>query len=259
MGSPSWSRTPAFRVSPSSTKATRPPHGSSVSSHSTSPYSPLSVSSISFLLPTRRATLRERRLPSIAFYLTTACAVSHRRHPSASITSSSSSKSDSSPRWADGGFCPATLRRCGRVKLCTRHWSTRLSTRHGRSAAPRWRRFVRDFSRPRCGRTSPPWSCLTAIQSMSRGPEFVLTRVTTPHTRPVTRPLLPRISHEIPTSYAGRWCQGEVCAGGGSDPLLRSSRVGSAALVAPAPLHIRHPKISDADISLICAGYKPDQ
>ncbi len=80
-----------------------------------------------------------------------------------------------------------------------------------------------------------------------------------PHTRPVTRPLLPRISHEIPTSYAGRWCQGEVCAGGGSDPLLRSSRVGSAALVAPAPLHIRHPKISDADISLICAGYKPDQ
>ncbi len=37
--------TPAFRVSPSSTKARRPPHGSSVSSHGISPSLPLSASS----------------------------------------------------------------------------------------------------------------------------------------------------------------------------------------------------------------------
>ncbi len=47
--------------------------------------------------------------------------------------------------------------------------------------------------------------------------------------------------------------------GVGATPVLRTSRVGSAALVAPAPRHpgIRH--VAGADTERICAGYKPDQ
>jgi hypothetical protein len=45
----------------------------------------------------------------------------------------------------------------------------------------------------------------------------------------------------------------------GATPVLRTSRVGSAALVAPASRTPRIKKPSSADISLICTGYKPDQ
>jgi hypothetical protein len=41
--------------------------------------------------------------------------------------------------------------------------------------------------------------------------------------------------------------------------VLRTSRVGFAALVAPTPRTPRIQKQSGADISLIRAGYKPDQ
>ena len=44
-----------------------------------------------------------------------------------------------------------------------------------------------------------------------------------------------RLSDAYTTSYTSRLGQGGVCAGGGSDPPLRGSRVGSAALVAPTP------------------------
>lgn len=53
--------------------------------------------------------------------------------------------------------------------------------------------------------------------------------------------------------------QGGVWAGGGSDPRAPHFRVGSAALVTPTPGTPRIRKISGTDISLICAGYKPDQ
>jgi|GEM_PF-4718396 len=43
------------------------------------------------------------------------------------------------------------------------------------------------------------------------------------------------VSHEESKDYTDGWGQGEVCAGGGSDPPLRGSRVGFAALVAPTP------------------------
>jgi hypothetical protein len=45
----------------------------------------------------------------------------------------------------------------------------------------------------------------------------------------------------------------------GATPLLRSYRVGSAALVAPTSRIPRIQNTSGADISLIRAGYKPDQ
>ena len=47
--------------------------------------------------------------------------------------------------------------------------------------------------------------------------------------------------------------------GAGATPVLRTSRVGFAALVAPAPDTPRIRKISGADIERICAGYKSDQ
>lgn len=47
--------------------------------------------------------------------------------------------------------------------------------------------------------------------------------------------------------------------GAGATPVLRTSRVGPAALVAPAPGSIGIQQISGTDMDLICAGYKPDQ
>ena len=47
--------------------------------------------------------------------------------------------------------------------------------------------------------------------------------------------------------------------GAGATPVLRTSRVGSAALVAPAPGSIGIQQISGTDMDLICAGYKPDR
>ena len=61
------------------------------------------------------------------------------------------------------------------------------------------------------------------------------------------------------TSYAGRRGQGKYVRGVGATPVLRTSRVGSAALVAPTSRTLHIQKISGADISLIRAGYKPDQ
>ncbi len=46
---------------------------------------------------------------------------------------------------------------------------------------------------------------------------------------------------------------------GGSDPPLRGFRVGSTALVAPAPGTPGIEKISGANTGRICDGYKPDQ
>ena len=43
------------------------------------------------------------------------------------------------------------------------------------------------------------------------------------------------LNHADTTSYAKRWGQGKICAGGGSDPGFAACRVGSAALVAPTP------------------------
>ena len=51
----------------------------------------------------------------------------------------------------------------------------------------------------------------------------------------------------------------EYVPGVGATPLLRSSRIGYAALVAPTLGTVGIQKISDMDISLSCAGYKPDQ
>ena len=51
----------------------------------------------------------------------------------------------------------------------------------------------------------------------------------------------------------------ECVPGAGATPVLRTSRVGSAALVAPAPCFKGIQQISGADIGRICAGYKPDQ
>jgi hypothetical protein len=45
----------------------------------------------------------------------------------------------------------------------------------------------------------------------------------------------------------------------GATPVLRTSRVGSAALVAPTSRTPHIQNTSGADISLIRAGYKPDQ
>ncbi len=61
------------------------------------------------------------------------------------------------------------------------------------------------------------------------------------------------------TCYAGRRGQGKYVCEVGATPLLRSYRVGSAALVAPTPRTPRIQNTSGADISLIRAGYKPDQ
>ncbi len=44
--------------------------------------------------------------------------------------------------------------------------------------------------------------------------------------------------------------------GAGATPALRTSRVGSAALVAPAPGIPRIQKISGADAGRLCARYK---
>ena len=46
--------------------------------------------------------------------------------------------------------------------------------------------------------------------------------------------------------------------GAGATPVLRTSRVGYAALVAPAPGISGIQNISVADTGLICAGYKTD-
>ena len=53
--------------------------------------------------------------------------------------------------------------------------------------------------------------------------------------------------------------KGRYVAGVGATPVRCTYRVGSAALVAPTPGTPGIWKISGADISLICAGYKPDQ
>ena len=45
----------------------------------------------------------------------------------------------------------------------------------------------------------------------------------------------------------------------GATPVLRTSRVGCAALVAPASALAHIQKISGADIFRICAGHKPYQ
>jgi hypothetical protein len=47
--------------------------------------------------------------------------------------------------------------------------------------------------------------------------------------------------------------------GAGATPVLRTSRVGSAALVAPAPCIPGIQNISGVDTERICAGYKPDR
>jgi hypothetical protein len=47
--------------------------------------------------------------------------------------------------------------------------------------------------------------------------------------------------------------------GAGATPVLRTSRDGSAALVAPAPGFIGIQQISRTDIERICARYIPDQ
>jgi len=47
--------------------------------------------------------------------------------------------------------------------------------------------------------------------------------------------------------------------GAGATPVLRTSRVSSAALVAPAPGTTHIQKIFSADSERICAGYRPDQ
>ena len=61
------------------------------------------------------------------------------------------------------------------------------------------------------------------------------------------------------TSYAGRRGQGKYVREVGATPVLRTSRVGFAALVAPTSRTPHIQNISSADISLIRAGYKPDQ
>jgi hypothetical protein len=47
--------------------------------------------------------------------------------------------------------------------------------------------------------------------------------------------------------------------GAGATPVLRTSRVGFAALVAPAPGTTGIQNISSTDTKRICAGYQPDQ
>ena len=47
--------------------------------------------------------------------------------------------------------------------------------------------------------------------------------------------------------------------GAGATPVLRTSRAGPAALVAPATGTPRIQNISGADTKCICAGYKSDQ
>ena len=56
-----------------------------------------------------------------------------------------------------------------------------------------------------------------------------------------------------------KWGQGKYVREVGANPVLRTSRVGSAALVAPTSRTLSIQKSSSADISLIRAGYKPDQ
>jgi hypothetical protein len=51
----------------------------------------------------------------------------------------------------------------------------------------------------------------------------------------------------------------ECVPGAGATPVLRTFRVGSAALVAPAPCTPGIQKISGADTGRICDGYKPDR
>jgi hypothetical protein len=51
----------------------------------------------------------------------------------------------------------------------------------------------------------------------------------------------------------------ECVPGAGATPVLRTSRVGSTALVAPAPGTTVIQTIFDADTGRICAGYKSDQ
>jgi len=51
----------------------------------------------------------------------------------------------------------------------------------------------------------------------------------------------------------------ECVPGAGATPVLRTSRVGSAALVAPAPCIPGIQNISGVDTERICAGYKPDR
>jgi hypothetical protein len=48
-------------------------------------------------------------------------------------------------------------------------------------------------------------------------------------------------------------------SGAGATPVLRTSRVGFAALVAPAPGTSGIQNISGADTKCICSGYKSDQ
>jgi hypothetical protein len=47
--------------------------------------------------------------------------------------------------------------------------------------------------------------------------------------------------------------------GAGATPVLRTSCVGSAALVAPAPDTPGIQHVSRTDVERICAGYKPDR
>jgi hypothetical protein len=51
----------------------------------------------------------------------------------------------------------------------------------------------------------------------------------------------------------------ECVPGAGATPVLRTSRVGFAALVAPAPGTPSIQNISGADTKCICARYKSDQ
>ena len=51
----------------------------------------------------------------------------------------------------------------------------------------------------------------------------------------------------------------KVCAEAGATPVLRTYRVGSAALVAPAPGTTGIKTISGVDTRRICAGCTPDQ
>jgi hypothetical protein len=55
------------------------------------------------------------------------------------------------------------------------------------------------------------------------------------------------------------WVKEKCGAEAGATPVLRTSRVGSAALVAPATGTQVSRKYLDADTGFICAGYKLDQ
>lgn len=45
----------------------------------------------------------------------------------------------------------------------------------------------------------------------------------------------------------------------GATPVLRTSRVGSATLVAPAPQHHSFQEIASTDTERICVEFKPDR